>query len=78
MNLVPNAGLVFRKSWSVKAMAISAVLGAIQTSLTTLGPAAGVLEPAFGIPNGTIGALAAIVASLGILLRLLAQEEISG
>lgn len=77
MKFAPNWKTILLRSLSVKAMALSAILGGFQASLTMLAPQTTTLEPAFGLPPGSIGATAAVVAALGILLRTVAQPGIT-
>ena len=67
MMLLPDWKKVLTKAWSVKFLALSAILSGCETILQISGVQA--------LPAGVAPAVVGVLSALGILARVLAQKE---
>lgn len=63
-----DAGKIMRRAWSIRIIALSAILSGLEVALSLLDAAV------LGLPRGAFAALAAIVSALAIPARLMAQS----
>lgn len=69
MKFIPNWRTVLRKAWSMKFMALATLLSGLEVTIPLLSPDL--------LPSGYLAASAGVVTALALLVRLIAQKEIS-
>ena len=67
MKLLPDWTAVLRNAWSIKFMLFAAILSSCESILRTYG--------AEVLPDGVTPAIVGVLASLGVVARLLSQGE---
>ena len=67
MSLLPDWRSILKRAWSVKFLTMAAVVSGCETILQVSGNAL--------LPAGVGSAITGVLASLGILARVLAQKE---
>lgn len=72
MKLVPNAGQVLARAWSVRFGAAAALFASLEGLHATIAP----LLP-FDLPKGTFLALSGVCAALVTVARVIAQDGIT-
>ena len=69
MKLIDNWRTVLRKAWSMRFMALATLLSGLEVTLPML--------DADLLPTGVLAAAGGVVTALALLVRLVAQKEIS-
>lgn len=71
MTLIPDWKEVVRKAWSIKFMALAALLSGAEVVLQ-------ILEPTLSesLPRGLFAALAGLVTAGALVVRVMAQNEV--
>lgn len=70
MKLIPNAGQVLRKAWSIRLMIIAGILSGVEVALPFL-------EGWLPVPTGTFAALSGITTAAAFYARIVAQKGIT-
>lgn len=70
MKLIPEWRRVIKKAWVVKFNIAAALFGAAEVVVAIWKPA--------GMPNGVFAGIAAVISICSNVVRVLAQQEISG
>lgn len=68
MTLLPNWREVLKKAWSIKFMALAALMSGVEVMMS-------ILQPSNNLPPGLFAAMAGVVTSMALVARLLAQQE---
>jgi len=70
MKLIPNAGRVLRKAWSIRLMIVAGILSGVEVALPFL-------EGWLPVPTGTFAALSGITTAFAFYARIVAQKGIT-
>lgn len=70
MKLVPNAGRILRRAWSVRLMLVAGLLSGIEAALP-------LLDGYVDIPPRLFAALSGLTVCAAFVARLVAQKDIS-
>ena len=71
MKLVPNAGRVLRRAWSIRFIVVAGILSGCEVALP-------IIDQFVTIPRGTFAALTGLVTCGALISRLVAQENLKG
>lgn len=69
--LIPDAGVVLRKAWSVRLMLAAGVFSALEVAVP-------LMDGYVDIPRGAFAVLAGLSSAAGFIARFIAQQSISG
>lgn len=69
--LVPNAGRVLRRAWSIRLIVVAGVLSGCEIALP-------IIDQVVTIPRGVFAALSGLVTCGALISRLVAQENLKG
>lgn len=70
MNLIPNAGQVLRRAWSIRLLIMAGILSGLEVALP-------LLDGFFSIPQGAFAALSGLTVGGAFVARLIVQKDIS-
>lgn len=69
--LVPNAGRVLRRAWSIRLGVVAGILSGCEIALP-------IIDQAVTIPCGAFATLSGLVTCGAVISRLVAQENLKG
>jgi hypothetical protein len=69
--LVPNAGWVLRRAWSIRLIVVAGILSGCEIALP-------IIDQVVTIPRGVFAALSGLVTCGALISRLVAQENLKG
>lgn len=69
--LVPNAGRVLRRAWSIRLILAAGILSGCEIALP-------IIDQVVTIPRGVFAALSGLVTCGALISRLVAQENLKG
>ena len=71
LRIIPDAGRVLRRAWSVRFIAVAFVLTAIEVGMPFM-------DGYIDIPRGVFAALAGLASAGAFVARFIAQQSVSG
>lgn len=69
--LVPHAGRVLRRAWSIRLIVAAGILSGCEIALP-------IIDQVVSIPRGVFAALSGLVTCGALISRLIAQENLKG
>ena len=71
MKLVPNAGRVLRRAWSIRFIVVAGILSGCEVALP-------IIDQVVSIPRGVFAALSGLVTCGAMVSRFVVQENLKG